>query len=94
MQTSILYEFDGFLSLPKRARNKRNNSIHCISDGTFYQTKTTLMSLARRPHEIVLWMIPVDHHTYAQTHKPRYKVIFACFCIMLYIGLSMKRASS
>ena len=29
---------------------------------------------------------------YAQTHKPRWKVIF--FCIMLYIGLSMKQASS
>ena len=39
-------------------------------------------------------MIPVEHHTYAQTHKPRWKVIYACFCIMLYIGLSMKRASS
>ena len=24
MRTSILYEFGGFLSLPKRARNKRN----------------------------------------------------------------------
>ena len=36
----------------------------------------------------------VDHRTYAQTHKPRWKVIYACFCIMLYIGLSMKRASS
>ena len=24
MQTSILYEFDGFLSSPKRAGNKRN----------------------------------------------------------------------
>ena len=39
-------------------------------------------------------MIPVDHHTYAQTHKPRWKVIYVCFCIMIYIGLSMKRASS
>ena len=39
-------------------------------------------------------MIPVDHHTYAQTQKPRCKLIFACFCIMLYIGLSMKRVSS
>ena len=28
-----------------------------LSDGTFYQTKTTLMSLARRPHEIVLWVL-------------------------------------
>ena len=28
-----------------------------ISDGTFYQTKTTLISLARRPHEIVLWVL-------------------------------------
>ena len=35
----------------KGARNKRNKiTIY----GTFYQTKTTLMSLARRPHEIVL----------------------------------------
>ena len=53
MRTSILYEPDGFLSSPKCARN---NSIHCISEGTFDQTKMTLMSLARRLHEIVLWI--------------------------------------
>ena len=36
----------------------------------------------------------MDHHTYAQTHKPRCELIFACFYIVLYIGLSMRRASS
>ena len=30
-----------------------------MSDGTFYQTKTTLMSLARDPHEIVLWVLHI-----------------------------------
>ena len=48
MQKSILYEFDTFLSSPKRARDKRNKiSLHW--------QRPTLMSLARRPHETVLW---------------------------------------
>ena len=61
MRTSILYEFYGFLSSPKREPTKRLNTM--------------------------------DHHTYAQTHKPRCELIIACFCIVLYNGLSMKRAS-
>ena len=48
MRTSILYEFDGFLSSPKRARNKRNKI-------SINWQRPTLMSLARRPHETVLW---------------------------------------
>ena len=47
MRTSILYEFDGFLSSPKRARNKRNKISLNWQGPTF-------MSLARRPHETVL----------------------------------------
>ena len=47
MRTSILYEFDGFLSSPKRARNKRNKISLNWQGPTF-------MSLAQRPHETVL----------------------------------------
>ena len=36
MRTSILYEFDGFLSSPKRARNKRNE----ISQSELAKTDT------------------------------------------------------
>ena len=35
-------------------------------------------------------MIPVDHHTHAQTHKPRWKVIYSCFCIMLYCRIASR----
>ena len=48
MRTSILWEFDGFLSSPKRAHNKRNKI-------SLIWQRPTLMSLARRPHETVLW---------------------------------------
>ena len=87
------------LKVLKRIKTKAEKNLDIDLRAVLLSMRTSILYefygfLSSRKREPTKRLNTMDHHTYAQTHKPRCELIFACFCIVLYIGLSMKQASS